>query len=64
MLIRSLADIAEHNCQIKKRADENFFLKRANEHFFVSGHSNERVDDMEIKMSPKQFPSGGYLMAM
>ena len=32
--------LAEHICQIKKRSDGNFFLKRANEHFFVSGHSN------------------------
>ena len=37
--IRSLADIAEHICQIKRRSDGNCFLKRANEHFFVSGHS-------------------------
>ena len=60
--IRSLADIAEHICQIKRRSDGNCFLKRANKHFFVSGHSNERVDDMGIKMSPKQFASGmGWL---
>ena len=39
-LTRSLADIAEHICQIKKRFDRKFFLKRANEHFLVSGHSN------------------------
>ena len=38
--IRSLADIAEHICQIKRRSDGNCFLKRVNEHFFVSGHSN------------------------
>ena len=54
-LIRSLADIAEHICQIK-RSDGNFFLKCANEHFFVSGQSNQRVDCMGIKVSPKQFP--------
>ena len=60
--IRSLADIAENICQIKIISDWNCFLKRANEHFFVSGHSNERVDDMGIKMSPKQFASGmGWL---
>ena len=35
-LIRSLADIAEDIGQIK-RSDGNFFLKRANEHLFVSG---------------------------
>ena len=38
--IRSLADIAEHICQIKKRSDGNCFLKRASEHFFVSGRSD------------------------
>ena len=38
--IRSLAGIAEHICQIKRRSDETCFLKRVNEHFFVSGHSN------------------------
>ena len=38
--LRSLADIAEHICQIKRRSDGNFFPKRANELFFVSGHSN------------------------
>ena len=60
--IRSLADIAENICQIKRISDVNCFLKRANEHFFVSGHSNERVDDMGIKMSPKKFASGmGWL---
>ena len=30
----------EHISQIKRRSDGNFFLKCANEHFFVSGHSN------------------------
>ena len=39
-VIRSLADIAEHICLIKRRSDGNFFLKRTNKHFFVSGHSN------------------------
>ena len=39
-LIRLLADIAEHICQIQKRSDGIVFLKRANEHFFVSGCSN------------------------
>ena len=39
-LIRSLADIAEHICQIKRRSDVNFILKRAKEYFFISGHSN------------------------
>ena len=57
-LTRSLADIAEHICQMKRRSDGNFFLKHANKHFFVSGHGNERVDDMGIKMTPEQFPSG------
>ena len=38
-LIRSLADIAEHICQMKRKSDGNVFLKRANEHFFVSDHS-------------------------
>ena len=32
-LIRSLPDIAEHICQIKKGSDGNFFLKRTNELF-------------------------------
>ena len=60
--IRSLADIAEHICQIKRRSDGNCFLKRANKQFFVSGHSNYRVDDMGIKMSTKQFARGmGWL---
>ena len=35
-LIRSLADIAVHICQIKKGSDGNFFLKRANELLFVA----------------------------
>ena len=39
-LIGSLADLAEHICQIKRRSGGNFFLKRANEHFFISGRSN------------------------
>ena len=39
-LIRSFADIAEHICQIKRISENNFFLKCANEHFLVSGHSN------------------------
>ena len=33
-LFSLFADLAEHICQIKKRPDGNFFLKRANEHFF------------------------------
>ena len=33
--IRSLADLVEQICQIKKRSDGNFFLKGDNEHFFV-----------------------------
>ena len=37
---------------------ETFFLKRANEYFLVSGHSNWRVDAMGIKIYPKTFPSG------
>ena len=36
-LIRSLADIAEHIAKLKKKTDRNFFLERANEHYFVSG---------------------------
>ena len=42
---QSLADIhvAEHICQIKKGSDVNFFLKRANELFFVSDHSNFKL---------------------
>ena len=55
--IRSLADIAENIFQIKRISDGNCFLKRASEHFSVSDHSNERVNDMGIKMSPKQFSS-------
>ena len=39
MLIRTLADIAEHICQIEIDLMETF-LKRANEHFFVSGRSS------------------------
>ena len=35
-LIRSLADIAEHICEIKRRSDGSFFLKHVNEHLFVS----------------------------
>ena len=38
-LITSLPDIAEHICQIKRYAG-NFFLKYADEHFFVSHNSN------------------------
>ena len=35
-----LSDIAEHlNYQIKRKFDGNFFMKRAKEHFFVSGRS-------------------------
>ena len=39
-LPKTLAAIAEHICQIKKGSDGNFFLKRADELFFVNGHSN------------------------
>ena len=39
--VRSVADIAEHICQIKWRFDGNFFLKRADEHFLFSGHINK-----------------------
>ena len=36
-----LSDIAEHlNYQIKRKFAGNFFMKRANEHFFVSHRSN------------------------
>ena len=38
--IGSLADIAEHICQIKRRYDGDCFLKPANKHFFVNGHIN------------------------
>ena len=37
----------------QKRPNGNIFLKRANEHFFVSGHSNLRVSDIGIKMAQK-----------
>ena len=50
-LIRSLADLAEHICQIK-RSDGNFFLKRVNEHFFFSGRSNQRVGNMGMTRGP------------
>ena len=46
-LIKSMADIAQQICQIKRRSDENFLLKRAKDHFF---------NDMVIKMSPGHFP--------
>ena len=36
-LIRSLA---VYICQIRRRSAGNFFLKRANKYFFVSGPSN------------------------
>ena len=39
-VISSLTDIAEHICQIKRKSDGNFFLKHANEFFFVIGLSN------------------------
>ena len=36
-----LSDFAEHlNYQIKKKNSGNFFMKRTNEHFFVSRRSN------------------------
>ena len=36
-----LSDIAEHlNYQIERKFDGNFFMKRANEHFVVSGRCN------------------------
>ena len=38
-------------------------MKCANEHFFVSRRSNKRVDDMRIKMSPKNI-SQWYVMDM
>ena len=34
-LFRSLADIAEHICQIKKRSDGSILLKRAKKHFSI-----------------------------
>ena len=37
---RSLADIAEHICQIRRRSAGNFFPKRVNKYSFVSGPSN------------------------
>ena len=49
-LIRSLTDIAEHICQIKKKCDWNVLPKRANEHFFASGRSNWKVDAMGIEL--------------
>ena len=55
------ADIAVYICQIKRSAG-HFFLKRANEHFFVSGPSNQRVHYMGIKMSSNI--SRCYVMAM
>ena len=61
-LIRSLADIDVHICQIKRISAGIFFLKRANEYFFVSSPSNQMVDYMGIKMSPK-IPRW-YVMAM
>ena len=39
-LIKSLPDIVEHICQIHRISDGTFFLKQANEHFFISGRSN------------------------
>ena len=51
-----MADIAEHICQIKRKSDGKFFLKRANELFFVSGHSNQRVDDMGAKCQQNNSP--------
>ena len=33
-----------HICQIKRISAEIFFLKWANEYFFVNGPSNQRVD--------------------
>ena len=48
-------------CQIK-RSVGNFFLKCTNKYFFVSRPSNQRVDNMGIKMSPKI--TWWYLMAM
>ena len=57
-LIRSLAEIADYICKIKRRSDGNYFMKRSSEHFVVSGRINKRVDDMGINMSPKQFPMG------
>ena len=37
---KSFADIVGHICQIKKKSDRTFSLKRAKEHFFVSGRRN------------------------
>ena len=59
-LIRSLADVEEHIWQIKRRSNGNYFLKRANEHFFVSGHSNQRVDNQNVTKRVPQW----YVMAM
>ena len=39
-VIRFLADIAKHICQISIRSDGILFPKRANEHLFVRGASN------------------------
>ena len=35
---------------------ETFFLKHANEHFFVNGRSTLRVNDMVVKMAQKKSP--------
>ena len=56
-LFRSLADIAVHICQIKRRSAGNVFLKRANEYFFVSGPSNKGLIIWESKCH-KKFPGG------
>ena len=61
-VIRLLADNAVYICQIRRRSAGNFFLKRANKYFFVSGPSNYRVDYMGIKMSQK-IPQW-YMMAI
>ena len=61
-LIRELADIAVHICQIKSRSAGIFFMECVNKYFFVSGPSNQRVDYMGIKMSPT-IPRR-YVMAM
>ena len=39
-LNRSLTDIAVYICQIRRRFAGNFFLKRPNKYFFVSGPSH------------------------
>ena len=44
------------NLKVTESFGSNFFLEHAKEVYFFSHHSNQRVNNMGITMSPKKIP--------